>query len=152
MTKPKRKKARADDWTFDMPAGLATHHPTQLEYRLEPRPSGVISEARALALEAQGYSPAGECWLAPNGQGLQIDRRDPAKIAPGHANAPGVTHWTTLTHHGARQAVLDKLRADLDTIGAGGGLEEALKRLRAICRDAGDGWIYRVRLERAHKN
>lgn len=144
MTKPLRKKARVDDWTFDMPAGLATHHPTQLEFLLEPLPDGYMPEPQLQVTEAQGYMAMGKCWLPPNGQGLHIDRRDPTKIAPGHANSPGVTQWATLAHKSAVQAVFDKLRAEM-------GADNALKRFTAIAKDAGERWVFEVRKERLHK-
>lgn len=138
MTKPRHTANRAEDWTFDMPAGLATHAPTGLVYHLEPLPGGHLAPGRADALEALGLTAAGECWL-PDGT---PDRRPTAKIAPGDANAPGVTRWAVLASHSALQAAFDALAAQY-------GPEQAAHQiLPRINREAGERWIYRVRLER----
>ena len=135
-----RAQARHAAWAFDMPAGLATHGPTGLEFRVEPLPGGRLLPDRAAALEAQGYSAAGECWLPPP----HTDRRPAGQIDAGDAgdaNAPGVVRWAVLASHAALQAVFDSLALQH-------GPGQAGQMLPRICREAGERWIYRVRLER----
>ena len=110
---------------------------TGLMFAIEPLPSGHLASGRADALEAQGYTGAGKCWLPPDVK----DRRNPAQIAPGDANAPGVTQWAVLASHSALQAAFDDLALQH-------GPDQAGKMLPRICREAGERWIYRVRLER----
>lgn len=141
MTKPKRAVRRADEWTFDMPAGLATHVPTGIVYHIEPLPGGQLAPGRADALEALGYSAAGQCWM-PDGT---PDRRDATRIAPGDANAPGVMRWAVLAKHEALQAAFDALAQQH-------GADQAGRMLPAINREAGERWIFRARLERGWVN
>lgn len=141
MTKRHRATSRADDWTFDMPAGLATHTPTGLVLRIEPLhgdpPGGQLAPGRADTLEAQGYTACGQCWLPP---GVK-DRRAPGQIDAGDANAPGVTQWAVLAVHSALQAAFDALALQH-------GPEQAGKMLPRIPREAGERWVFRARLER----
>ena len=106
-------------------------------FLLEPLPDGHLASGRADALELQGYSAAGQCWLPPDAN----DRRQAAQIAPGDANAPGVTRWAVLVSHSALQAAFDALALQH-------GPDQAGKMLPRICREAGERWIYRARLER----
>lgn len=137
MTKPRRASERTADWAYDMPAGLATHAPTGLAFRLEPLPGGQLAPGRADALEAEGYTAAGKCWLPPG----TPDRRQAAQIEPGDANAPGVHEWAVLARHSALQAAFDALAQ-------AHGADQAGKMLAALGRRAGDGWVFRARLER----
>lgn len=132
---PKHK--RADAWTFDMPTGAATHAPTGLVFRLEPLPGGYLAPGRADALEAQGYTAAGSAWLPP----ATKDRRQAAQIAPGDANPAGVDRWAVLAMPQALQAAFDALVQQH-------GPQDAQRMLARICREAGERWIFRVRLER----
>ncbi|MCW5648338.1 MAG: hypothetical protein KIS62_01195 [Ramlibacter sp.] len=141
MTKPQKARARADEWTFDMPAGMVTHLPTGLQFRMEPLPAGALGPGRADALESAGYTSAGKCWLPAT----TPDRREATRIAPGDANAPGVHEWAIL-------AKTEALQAALDVLAMKHGATDAARMLPALSSRAGDGWIFRARLERGWIN
>lgn len=137
MTKPKRLARRVDEWLFDMPAGTVSHKPTGLFYWLEPLPGGALAPGRHEALEAAGMQSCGQCWLPPG----STDHRQATQIAPGDANAIGVTQWAVLAKFDALEAAFNQL-----LLQHGG--DQALSMLARIGREAGERWIYRVQLER----
>lgn len=136
MTKPKRTAQRADDWTFNMPAGLATHVPTGLQFRMLPFGAHVDNEAEYARLQADGWWSTGKCRL-PAGV---TDRRQP-EIDPGDANARAVDTWHVLVKRDAYEAAGEAIAMARDPV-------TAEDMLRAICREAGERWIFRARLER----
>ncbi len=79
----------------------------------------------------------GQCWLPPG----STDHRQATQIAPGDANAIGVTQWAVLAKFDALEAVFNQL-----LLQHGG--DQALSMLARIGREAGERWIYRVQLER----
>jgi hypothetical protein len=136
MTKPKRTAQRADDWTFDMPAGLARHAPTGLQFRMLPMGAHVDSAAEYARLQADGWLSVGQ-FMIP---GDVKDRRQ-VQIDPGDANAPAVSGWAVLVQRDAYTAAGDQLAAVH-------GPFQAKDMLTAICRDAGQRWLFRAKLER----
>lgn len=127
MTKPLHKRARSEEWAFDMPAGRATHVPSGLVLLLVPDPPGQAPP---------GWRLVGQCAL-PRGV---TDRRPPGQIAPGDANAPEVGQWVILAQENALQAALSALER---RHGAQG--QAVLGR---VCREAGERWVFKARLER----
>lgn len=140
MTKPKRAASRAEDWTFDMPAGRATHAPTGLEFTLLPFGPNLDNSARLEQLQAAGWASTGRCWL-PAGT---ADRRT-APPGPGDANVATADWWHVLVPRQAHEAAFDALAARHGPI-------QARDMLEAICRNAGDRWVFRARLERGWTN
>lgn len=136
MTKPTRTAQRAEDWTFNMPAGLATHAPTGLQFRMLPLGAHVDYAGEYARLQADGWWSTGKVRL-PSGL---MDRRQP-EIDAGDANARAVDTWAVLVKRDAYEAAGETLALQRDPV-------TAQDMLRAICRDAGERWIFRARLER----
>jgi hypothetical protein len=140
MTKPKRAAHRANEWTFDMPAGLATHMPTGLQLTMVPLGPHVAQPERFAALQAQGWRSTGVHKLRddkPDRRAVQIDPQD--------ANAPGVTRWAALVDLEARGRAGEAL-AQLH------GPLQAAEMIERICHEAGERWVYRAGLERGWPN
>lgn len=98
-------------WQLDAAARLATHE-SGLVCMLEPLP---ITDARAAALEADGWTACGECWLPA----------DPSQ------------RWGTLAQAEQVQAVFDALRAQH-------GGHNAPAMLARLAREAGELWTYHM--------
>jgi hypothetical protein len=137
MTKPTRATSRADDWTFHMPAGRATHVPTGLEFELVPAPGGRIPGSRLAA----GYREMGGCILPP---GVK-DRRPPGAVPEGDPNGPDVDRWAVL-------AKSEALVAAQDLLAQQHGVDQARQMLPALARAAAERWLFRARLERGWTN
>jgi hypothetical protein len=134
MTKPKNTARRAEDWAFDMPAGRALHTPTGLEFILQPLDTD--QPAAFERLQALGWRNTGLHRL-PNDvedrRQVQLDLRD--------ANAPRFKAWHVMVNLKAHQATQDRLAA-------AHGPFQGKDMLERICREAGERWVFRARLER----
>lgn len=84
-----------------------------------------------------GFRLVGQCRLPPG----VPDRRQASRINAGDANAPDVDTWAVLAHEGALSAA----RQGLEFIH---GPATGAAMLQRICKDAGERWIFRARLER----
>ncbi len=137
MTKSEEKARRADDWAFDMAAGAAMHLPTGLKFVIVPFGTNLDNRARVAQLqENQAHGSTG-VYVLPQGV---VDRRL-AEIEPEDANAPAADRWHVLVDMGLYE------RAERHLVAQHGPFE-AKKRLDAICRAAGERWVFRARLER----
>lgn len=129
MTKPMNKRPRSDEWAFDMPGGNATHLPSGLVFVFRPLRAGEPP------LQA-GLLQVGRCRL-PAGV---PDKRQAGVIAPSDPNGAGVEGWDVLASERALEAAQGQLAAQ-----HGGSATAMLAR---ICREAGERWVFRARLER----
>lgn len=144
MTKPPSKAKRADDWTFNMPAGLVTHGPTGIVFRMFPHWHQKFDDLnnppipwRTVNLEGKPVFFFGHAILADDVR----DRRQIAQVARDDANAPGLRDWIIVAPEDAVQAAVDDLALQH-------GPAVARQVLERLARDAGHGWIFRARLER----
>jgi hypothetical protein len=144
MTKPNRTARRADDWTFDMAAGLATHAPTGAVFRMYQHWHAQLDDPLRRMKRWETAQVEGKPWilmgeaLLPEGV---PDRRPQALVGLGDANAREVRHWLVL-------ADSERLQAALDGLAARHGPEVAKQMVERIAREAGERWIFRARLER----
>jgi hypothetical protein len=136
MTKPKR----ADAWTFNMAQGLAKHLPTGLAFTLLPFGADLDNSKRLEELQAAGLASMGLCKLP---DGASDRRQDPPCV--GDANAPAAKRWHILVPREAHDAAFDALAARHGPV-------QAREMLQAICKDAGERWVFRARLERGWTN
>lgn len=109
----------------------AAHGPTSLVFELRPLRGGELPP------QLDGFRLVGQCRLPPG----VPDRRQASRINAGDANAPDVDTWAVLAHEGALSAA----RQGLEFIH---GPATGAAMLQRICKDAGERWIFRARLER----
>jgi hypothetical protein len=145
MTKSARTARRADDWTFDMPTGRATHAPSGLVLRLHPLdPARQVVPADLRQRPGDEVQLEGEPWTYLGAARLPegvADRRPAGFPGPGDANARGALEWIILAKQDAMQAAFDAM-----VLQHGPG--DAMAIMGRIAREAGERWIFRVRLER----
>lgn len=122
-----------------MREGIATHASTGLEFVLLPQ--GPHDDREPMAkLQREGFAVTGVVRLPRD----LPDLRE-GDIPPSDANARGSTHWAVMVRLDAHDCVGERLAAVH-------GPFEAQVRLRAICREAGERWLFRARLERSWRD
>jgi hypothetical protein len=141
MTKPEKKKDRAAEWHFDMPAGVVTHLATGIVFRMLADTHPQIDRQdppcplwSVVDVDGAEWIYLGDAQLRPG----TIDRRPAAAVAPGDANDPRRGNWPVV-------AAAERLQAVFDDLARSHGPTQAKGMLERIAREAGERWIFRAR-------